>query len=147
MPGPIRAGAGAILVLALPSLLSGCGAREEAEAPDRETISQEAFISTFVALRRGALASEEGVITGEQRERILAEQGVTEEELLTFVEVHGRRIDFMEGVWNEVEARVLGRDEADTLDPDDESPPDTLPGEEGPGTPDRAAPAGGPGRS
>ena len=31
---------------------------------------------------------------------------MTQEELFSFVEVHGRNVEFMQEVWNEVESRI-----------------------------------------
>lgn len=81
---------------------AGC---EENGGP--ETISREVFVETYVALRVAELRERrDDGISAEARERVLAEQGVTEEELLTFAEVHGRDVNFMEQVWDEVETRL-----------------------------------------
>ena len=93
----MRAGwvAGALLVV------SGC----EPEAP--ETISREAFIEAYVALRVAELTDPgDEVISAEARERVLQEQDVTEEELLGFAEVYGGDVDFMKDVWQDVEKRM-----------------------------------------
>ncbi len=39
----------------------------------------------------------------EERDRILAELGLTPEDLIEFVEAHGRDIPFMQEVWEEVD--------------------------------------------
>lgn len=109
------------LPLACAFLGTACGVGD-VEKPGAETISRETFIETYVALREAARESETGEITAEARERVLAEQGLSEDDLLTFVEVHGRRIDFMRDVWTEVEERLEirrapGGEEADTAGP------------------------------
>ncbi len=82
---------------------AGC---EEEEAPV-ETISREAFVETYVALRVAQLRGAFGdPLPAEDRERVLAGQGVTEEELLTFAEVHGPDVGFMERLWEDVEKRL-----------------------------------------
>jgi len=82
-------------------LASGCAE----DAP--ETISREAFVETYVALRVAELTEPgTGVISEEARERVLKEQGVTEEELFGFVEVYGGEVVFMKELWNDVEKRM-----------------------------------------
>ena len=97
-PGRVR-GRGWIAVAVL--LTSGCAE----EVP--ETISREAFVETYVALRVAEL-TEPGVemISEEARERVLEEQGVTEEELFGFVEVYGGDVVFMKELWKDVEERM-----------------------------------------
>lgn len=80
----------------------GDGAAPVAE----ETISQQAFIETYIALRVVGLRAPQQLISPEDRQRVLAEQGVSEEELLEFVEVHGEDVERMQGIWNEVESRL-----------------------------------------
>ena len=75
-------------------------------APEEETIPREAFIEAYVALREVGLRSPQQLISEEERERILGEQGVTEEELFAFVDVHGNRVEFMRDVWNDIEERL-----------------------------------------
>ena len=72
----------------------------------QETIEREQFIQTYVDLRVGALTDEARQISDEARDRVLAEHGVTEDELLAFADVHGRDVDFMKDVWDEVERRL-----------------------------------------
>jgi len=84
-------------------LAAGCAE----DAP--ETISRDAFIETYIALRVAELTEpgdDDEMISAEARERVLGEQGVTEEDLFGFVEVHGGDVDFMKAVWQEVEKRM-----------------------------------------
>lgn len=115
-----------VLILACVALGTACGTGE-VEEPETETISREMFVETYVALRKAARASETGEISTEERERVLSEHGVTEEDLLSFVEVHGRRLGFMSEVWSEVEERLEvrpapGGEESDTSGPGPPSP-------------------------
>ena len=71
-----------------------------------ETISRETFVETYVALRAAELRSPGAVIPDEDRDRVLAEMGVSEEELLTFAEVHGDDVLFMAAVWMDVQNRM-----------------------------------------
>lgn len=79
---------------------SGPGGGEE------ETISRDTFVSTYVDLRIAALRDTTAAIGAEERERILREHGVTREDLLRFVEIHGQRPAFMRQVWVEVDERI-----------------------------------------
>ncbi len=95
-------GRGGWRVAAALLLAAGC---EEGGAP--ETIGREVFVETYVALRVAELSerADDGISAG-ARERVLAENGVTEEELLAFAEVHGPDVNFMERVWEDVESRL-----------------------------------------
>jgi hypothetical protein len=90
---------------------AGCGGAEP-QAIDRET-----FIATYVDLRRSALQNTDKQITPAQRDEVLSRHGVGEEDLLGFVEVHGRDVDYMAAVWGEVEARLHPQDSAGTTVP------------------------------
>lgn len=97
----------ALLVAVAAPLLAACG--DDGAAPaarERETISREVFVETYVDLRLTALRSGREQVDPAAREEVLARQGVTEDDLLTFVEVHGERVHFMNGVWDEIEARI-----------------------------------------
>ena len=105
------------------ALLAAAGCEEEGPA---ETISREVFVETYVALRVAELRerTDDG-ISAEARERVLAGQGVTEEELLAFADVHGPDVNFMEQLWEDVEERLEEmRNTPDMTDPGaDGAPP------------------------
>lgn len=92
----------AVLALILAVVATGCTTEPEA-AIDRDT-----FVATWVDLRRAAMTSPDAPITPAERTRILAEHGVTDEELLDFAAVHGGDVPYMAEVWEEVEARMGG---------------------------------------
>jgi hypothetical protein len=71
-----------------------------------DTIDREIFIETYVDLRVAALGSETGALGDDARAEVLARHGVTAEDLLTFANVHGRDVELMRDVWNEVELRL-----------------------------------------
>jgi hypothetical protein len=52
------------------------------------------------------LRAPQQLLPEEDRERILSEQGVTQDELFTFIEVHGKEVEYMRDVWNEIEERL-----------------------------------------
>ncbi|MDE2876727.1 MAG: hypothetical protein OXU69_02715 [Gemmatimonadota bacterium] len=86
------------------ALLAAAGCEEEGPA---ETIGREVFVETYVALRVAELRGSGGdPIPADERERVLARKGVTEEDLLTFAEVHGPDVNFMEQLWDDVEERL-----------------------------------------
>lgn len=87
---------GALLLAA-----SACGGDERASPVDRDT-----FVAVWVDLRLAALASPGDAPDPATRERIVERHGTTQEELLAFVEAHGRDIAYMERVWQDVEARM-----------------------------------------
>lgn len=76
------------------------------EGQDVPVLDRETFISTYVELRTVAIRAGVEAILPEQRARVLEHAGVTEEELLEFVGVHGVDPAFMRGVWDDVEERL-----------------------------------------
>lgn len=102
----------AILVALAGSLVcSACG--EERAEPQAQGIDRDIFVATYVDLRRTVRENPTKPIAPQERERILREHGVTSEDLLQFVEIHGRDLDYMSAVWDTVEARLQAQDEPD----------------------------------
>ena len=95
-----------LLTLCAVPLLAGCG--DSVEEIDG-VISREEFVQAFSELRVSALRSESGEIAPEERDRILAELNLTPEDLVEFVEVHGRDVPFMQEVWEEVDHNLVTR--------------------------------------
>ncbi len=69
-----------------------------------EAISQEAFVQAYFELRATGLRSPEMEISIEARDSILAHLALTEEDLLTFVDVWGSDSDVMRRVWEVVDS-------------------------------------------
>ena len=88
----------------LPLLLTGCAG--DGAGPEEETISRDTFIETYVALREVGLGAPNQIPSVNDRLDVLEEHGVSEQDLLQFVEVRGRNVDYMRDVWNEVETRI-----------------------------------------
>ncbi len=138
------------LILLMAGLLLGTGCSSGTSEPAEETtISRETFVETYFALRVAALRRSSQEITPAVRDQVLREQGVTQEDLLHFVEVRGDEPGFMEGIWNEIENRMrLNRSDPRTdptgpagrrnLQNPEGGPARGLPGE----SPDRGGPGG-----
>lgn len=103
----LRRVAAAILIL-LPVLApAACGdAGADGAGSGEAPIDRETFIATYLDLRLAALQSPDREITAEARARVLTEHGVSEDELLGFVEAHGHDVPYMEAVWSEIESRL-----------------------------------------
>ena len=104
-PGPTPARRLWAVGLALALAAASCGGDGPAPAADGG-IDRETFIATYVDLRATTIRRDCFAISDAQREQVLARRSVTEEELLSFVELHGEDADFMRAVWDEVEARL-----------------------------------------
>ena len=94
-------GAARLLGLTLTVALFGCG-----DGDDAATIDPETFIAAYVDLRADALLNDSQQITDAERDQVLQNHGVTEDELLAFADIHGRDVTFMRDVWDEVEERL-----------------------------------------
>lgn len=73
--------------------------------PPDDVVDRDTFISTYVSLRVAALHGD-GELTDAQRVEVLGRHGVHEDELVGFVDAHGRDVQYMRNVWDEVEARL-----------------------------------------
>lgn len=104
-PGPTPTPRLRAVGLALALLAAACGGDGPASAA-RGGIDRETFIATYVDLRATTIRGDSFAISDAQRDQVLARHGVTEEELLRFVELNGEDADFMRAVWDEVEARL-----------------------------------------
>ena len=81
--------------------LAAC-AGEGAPDPSR-TIARDVFVDTYAELRMTALGSPTGRVSPSAKAEILRANGVTEADLLEFVDVHGPRVQFMVEVWAEID--------------------------------------------
>ena len=92
--------------------LAACAGERTPETPD--TISRDAFVGTYVELRMAALRSPDGRVDPSHRDEILAAAGVTDADMLEFVDVNARRVQLMVEVWGEIDdtMRVLRTREA-----------------------------------
>lgn len=91
------------LVLSSAALLQACGGG--AAEPETATIQKDTFVTAYVELRQAAVDLDPERIDS-ARAAILTLHGLTQQDMLTFAEVHGADVNFMRGVWDEVEGRL-----------------------------------------
>ncbi len=84
-----------------------CG--DDATVVLADTAEREVFIEAYVELRARALAAGTTEIEGDVRDSILAAYGVTGEELLEFIDIHGEDVQFMGDLWGEIEGLLTER--------------------------------------
>lgn len=95
--------------LALFVLLMAAGGAAGCGGGSTEPIPRETFIEAYITLRTTALRNETGELDPISRDRILEERGLTVQDLLHFVEVHGRDVPFMGELWEEIDSEVARR--------------------------------------
>ena len=86
---------------ALTLLLSACG-----ELSSPETMERELFVEAYVELRTAALTSPDAELSDSARAAVLERIGVSEDDLMTFVEVRSEDLGFMRSVWDEIEQHL-----------------------------------------
>jgi hypothetical protein len=97
-------------VLLPTALLLGASCSSQGSGPETgDTIAREVFIQVYVELRVSALRGTALEITPGERDRVLTEAGITEEDLLGFVEARGSDVQFMKEVWEEVDSIIQER--------------------------------------
>jgi len=86
-----------------------------------ETVEgREAFVGAYLDLRMSAVNSGSSVIEDGVRDSILTLHGVTEQDLLDFIETHGEDVEFMRDLWTELEGLITDRIERSAMDAQDE---------------------------
>jgi len=108
----IPAGAAVLAVLA-------CNGTKPPPGAD-EAISREAFVEAYFRLRTEGLKSPDLEIGIQDRDRILEELELAEEDLLGFVEVWGREGEVLQGIWQEVDSLMRQARRERDEDPDSE---------------------------
>ena len=90
------------LLLATTLLLAAnCAADKKSEAIDREV-----FVGVYSDPRIAAVETDSGSISLAGRDSILDAFGVTQEDLVIFLEAHVEDLEFMRDVWNDIELRM-----------------------------------------
>jgi hypothetical protein len=114
LPRPVARAAVSFALRLVPLFLAATAACTSG-AP-AETIERDVFIDTYVDLRVAALDTDSGTVAAADRDAILEQHGVTEEELVAFADANSAELEFMRDVWTEVEERM---DAAEGDDPED----------------------------
>lgn len=91
------------IVIASSAWLLACGGG--GTSPPATTIGKQKFIDTYVELREAA-ADLDSARLDSARAAILHRNGVTQQDMLTFANVHGPDVVFMKEVWDSVEHRL-----------------------------------------
>lgn len=94
-----------IACLALALVLPACDS-DFPSSEGRAPIDRATFVETFVELRLAAIDAGSTSISEADRERVLSERGVSEDDLRAFIEVHGRNVPYMNEVWREIEEKL-----------------------------------------
>ncbi len=95
------------LVLLLGALsLGSCQAGPGGGTGRSGTIGPDAFVEAIVALRSSELLDTSGFLPEGEAEQILEEQGLVPDDLRRFVEAHGKDVELMAALWNDIERRV-----------------------------------------
>ncbi len=98
-------------------LLMSCAGEPTSAGPEA-TISSQSFVEVMVQLRTSALLESSGYLPPGEPERILAENGLTADQLRQFVATHGENVPLMADVWEEIERRVSeGEGANDVIEP------------------------------
>ena len=105
-PGPGRARRRLARVARLLAPLAACAAASCGAKDDPAVIDRAVFIDTYVDLRKAALAAPSHTHTAADRERVLEEHGVTDQDLLHFVDVRGADPQYMVRLWTDIGNRL-----------------------------------------
>lgn len=93
--------------LAAAALMAAAAACGDGDVPEG-ALDRDTFIEVWVELQAATAELPEAAQPAE-RARILGARGLTEDDLLEFVEVHGSDIAYMNDVWGEVLQRLEAR--------------------------------------
>jgi hypothetical protein len=83
--------------------MAGCSGRQSGPST-QATIPRDTFVEAYYKLRVAALEAPGEEIDAQSRDSVLQSMGLTEEDLLHFVEVRGRNPQLMEGIWEQVDS-------------------------------------------
>ena len=75
------------------------------------------FIATWVDIRNIAARYDGSALPEVERTRLLQKRGVTEDQLLAFVDAYGEDPRYMLEVWTEVERRLMSTPDNDDVAP------------------------------
>jgi hypothetical protein len=108
LPHPTAArGLGPLLLALVLFVATACNGDDF--VPVEGVIDRETFIAAYVDLRAQTLLSSEVSLPNEERDQILARHGVDPQDLEAFAAAYGGELDFMNGVWSEIDSRLEAR--------------------------------------
>jgi hypothetical protein len=85
--------------------LAGC---ERASEP--AGLPQSRFIDVMVELRKAARGVQDTAVFAARRQQVLADAGVTEEQLRAYLTTHIRDLDHLAAVWESINVRLSAED-------------------------------------
>ena len=91
------------MACALLLLSMGCGGPSSV---DGDILDRDTFVAVYVDLRLAALDNLGQEIRPAERDSVLAVHDVTPEDLVAFVDAHGRDVPYMVELWSEVNALI-----------------------------------------
>lgn len=115
-PPRTRSGLAGLLLMA--SLLAP-GACERGSG-DREQLSREEFVATYVELRRAEIDAASPADFQERKAAIMERYETSGEELLAFIEAHSDDVAYLAALWDSVQARLEEQAAADQAAPESE---------------------------
>ncbi len=94
---------------------AGCGTPDDAadDTPPADAVDEDTFVAVFVELRRAAASAPTDEAFARDRDRILAERGVTEPDLERFIDDHAEDVQYLSEVWDRIDRTLRGELDAD----------------------------------
>jgi signal transduction histidine kinase len=113
---PVRTG-GFVWSVRLPVLLmlmaaAGCGLTDPRAANGAGELSRDNFTAAYVALRRAQLQNPTPAAFEAAKRQILEQHGVSEDDMMDFVQRHSRDVQYMAELWESLELRITSPDSA-----------------------------------
>jgi hypothetical protein len=102
--------AGRPLAVALALLVVGCGGDGPAAASG---VDEDTFVGVYVELRRAAATAATDEEFAAERERVLADFGVTEARLERFIDDHADDASYLSDVWDRIDRTLRGELDAE----------------------------------
>lgn len=93
------------LVAGILMAMAACSPADSAQVPEG-IMDRETFIEAYMELRAAGLTTPDQTVDLTERDRILAERGLTDQDMMDFVEAWGRDPAFMEALWTEIDDRM-----------------------------------------
>lgn len=95
------------------------------ESAPADPISRDVYIDIYVEILRVADEAPDSVVASERALAILAQRGVSEEDLLAFAHNHLNDPQYLVEVWSEIEERLRNPEPADSVDAEEPAEPES----------------------